>query len=82
MPGGNGTGPNGAGPMTGRGAGFCTGNEALARGRGPGRGFGMGAGGGRRSGSGYGMPSDACALCNMTPHKTDAAIPSPHSKTG
>jgi len=27
MPGGNGTGPDGFGPMTGRGAGFCTGNN-------------------------------------------------------
>lgn len=26
MPGGNGTGPAGAGPMTGRAAGFCAGN--------------------------------------------------------
>ncbi len=28
MPRGDGTGPNGAGPMTGRGAGFCAGNRA------------------------------------------------------
>lgn len=28
MPGGNGTGPSGMGPMTGRARGFCTGNSA------------------------------------------------------
>ncbi len=28
MPGGDGTGPFGAGPMTGRGVGFCRGNDA------------------------------------------------------
>ncbi|WP_372808840.1 DUF5320 domain-containing protein [Pontiella sp.] len=28
MPKGNGTGPTGAGPMTGRGAGYCSGNNA------------------------------------------------------
>ena len=48
MPGGNGTGPLGMGPMTGRAAGFCAGygmpgyiNSI------PGRGFGMGFGRGR-----------------------------------
>ena len=48
MPGGDGTGPMGMGPMTGRAAGFCAGfgvpgyaNPAL------GRGFGMGFGRGR-----------------------------------
>lgn len=56
MPFGNGTGPNGMGPMTGRGAGYCAGfgvpgyiNNAVPR-RG-GAGFGMGGrgwfGGGR-----------------------------------
>ena len=69
MPGGNGTGPNGMGPMTGRGAGFCTGNAVPDRGQGLGRGFrlrqgyggqvGMGARGGWRRGGGYGMPYDA-----------------------
>jgi hypothetical protein len=28
MPQGNGTGPNGSGPMTGRGAGYCSGNAS------------------------------------------------------
>jgi len=53
MPAGNGTGPSGFGPMTGRGAGYCTGNSApgytnptrrggffrYGRGRGGGRGW-------------------------------------------
>jgi len=50
MPGGDGTGPQGMGPMTGRAAGFCAGNTAPgfanpAAGRG--YGFGMGWGRGR-----------------------------------
>ena len=53
MPGGNGTGPNGMGPMTGRGAGYCSGSQApgwsdAVAGRGAGAGFG--AGRGRRMG--------------------------------
>jgi len=46
MPRGDGTGPNGMGPMTGRGAGLCAGfdssgfvNGGFARGFGRGRGF-------------------------------------------
>ena len=57
MPGFNGTGPNGAGPMTGRGIGECTGNNAEARDFGAGRGIGRGgrmgkAGGGLGRGAG------------------------------
>jgi len=55
MPGGNGTGPAGMGPMTGRAAGYCAGystpgfaNPIGGRGFwGGGRGFGRGTGGGR-----------------------------------
>lgn len=46
MPWGDGTGPNGMGPMSGRGMGFCAGfdrpgyaNPGFGRGRGFGRGF-------------------------------------------
>jgi hypothetical protein len=51
MPGGDRTGPDGYGPMSGRGAGFCAGYPASrfmdpAWGRGRGRGFGRGGGGG------------------------------------
>lgn len=56
MPGGDRTGPTGAGPMTGRGAGYCTGNpvpgcaNAGFGGRdGFGRGMGRGGGRGRRN---------------------------------
>lgn len=54
MPGFNGTGPNGAGPMTGRGMGSCAGNNVDARGFGAGRGMGRGLGrGAGRRGCGY-----------------------------
>ena len=47
MPGGDGTGPMGAGPMTGRSAGFCSGYPTAGYGTyGRGRGF-WGCGGGR-----------------------------------
>ena len=57
MPGGNGMGPMGAGPMTGRSAGFCTdyatpgfanpvGGRGLGLGMGRGRGFVVGGRGG------------------------------------
>ncbi len=58
MPRGNGTGPNGLGPMTGRAAGYCAGyglpgyaNTALGLGFGGGRGMGWG---GRGFGFGFG----------------------------
>ena len=58
MPGGNRTGPMGNGPMTGRGAGVCAGNEmpgytnrGFGRGMGGGRGFGGGRGWGRGMGA-------------------------------
>lgn len=59
MPGMDGTGPVGAGPMTGRGLGACTGRGAgwgygLGRGRGFGRGFGPGRGPGFGPGNGFG----------------------------
>ena len=56
MPGGDGTGPMGMGPMTGRAAGFCAGFNAPGYvNPGPGRGFyGRGGGwGGRGGGRGY-----------------------------
>jgi len=51
MPGGDGTGPSGMGPMTGRRMGYCAGynmpgfmNAGFGRGMGRGRGFGRGFG--------------------------------------
>ena len=46
MPRGDGTGPEGMGPMTGRGAGYCAGTDAPGFGA-PGFGRGFGLGGGR-----------------------------------
>ncbi|MBD3423181.1 MAG: hypothetical protein GF417_01900 [Candidatus Latescibacteria bacterium] len=61
MPGGDRSGPRGMGPMTGRGAGYCTGNNVPGYmnpypggGFGRGRGWGMGRGGGFGWGRGYG----------------------------
>ena len=62
MPRGNGTGPMGAGPMTGRGAGYCAGfstpgfaNQAGYGGFGRGMGMGRGARVGGRGGMGFGF---------------------------
>lgn len=61
MPGGNGTGPMGMGPMTGRGAGYCAGYGVPGYmnpvgGRGGGFGFGRrGAGFGHGFGRGFGF---------------------------
>ncbi len=59
MPGGDGTGPGGMGPMTGRAAGYCAGysvpgymNPISGRGR---FGYGLGLGGGRGFGRGRGL---------------------------
>ena len=69
MPGGDGTGPGGMGPMTGRAAGFCAGypvpgyaNPVGERGMGMGWGRGRGGGFGRGRGfgwgrAGYGLPA-------------------------
>jgi predicted Fe-Mo cluster-binding NifX family protein len=53
MPGGDGTGPGGQGPRTGRGRGGCRG-QGGGRGRGQGGGRGRGQGGGRGKGQGGG----------------------------
>lgn len=42
MPGGNGTGPSGVGPMTGRGMGVCAGNANFVNRRGCGMGLSRG----------------------------------------
>ena len=59
MPGGDGTGPGGMGPMTGRAAGFCAGYSVPGYanpvgGRGMGMGWGRGRGGGFGRGRGFG----------------------------
>jgi hypothetical protein len=56
MPGGDGTGPAGMGPMTGRAAGYCAGYQAPGYVNPiPGRGFGFGPFGGLRAGRGRGF---------------------------
>lgn len=56
MPRGDGTGPQGMGPMTGRAAGYCAGyNTPGFASPGPGRGYGRG--GGRGYGWGRGAPA-------------------------
>ena len=52
MPGGDGTGPMGRGPMTGRAAGFCSGYSSHGYAN-PGYGRGLGRSWGRRFGRGY-----------------------------
>lgn len=67
MPRGDGTGPGGMGPMTGRAAGYCAGygmpgfaNPAAGRGRyGYGLGFRRGYGGGWGARTGYAAPNRA-----------------------
>ncbi len=64
MPGGDRTGPEGRGPMTGRRLGYCSGNDNAGFnfpggfGRGRGRGFGRGFGRGLGRGYGYSDPVD------------------------
>ncbi len=56
MPRGDRTGPDGYGPTTGRGLGFCTGHNAPGfTYPAPGRGIGMGRGFGRGMGRGFGF---------------------------
>ena len=52
MPGGDGTGPMGRGPMTGRAAGFCA-EQSTPGSTTPGYGQGFGRGRGRGIGRGY-----------------------------
>lgn len=53
MPAGDGTGPQGMGPMTGRGAGYCSGYNAPGYAS-AGFGWGLGRGAGRGGGRGRG----------------------------
>lgn len=60
MPGRNGTGPMGLGPMTGKGMGLCTGVNATAYGAG--FGFGLGRGMGCRRGFGRNLVATPTAV--------------------
>ncbi|MFP4167548.1 MAG: DUF5320 domain-containing protein [Desulfonatronovibrionaceae bacterium] len=72
MPGFNGTGPLGQGPVTGRGMGRCTGAvpAGAVPGRGFGFGFGMGRGFGRGRGRGFG-PGPMTAWYGYAPPATE-----------
>jgi hypothetical protein len=75
MPGGNGTGPAGMGPMTGRGAGYCAGYSTpgyMNPGLGFGSGFGRGRGFGRGIGRGFGYR--AAAYYYPNPYSSSAGI--------
>ena len=65
MPGRNQTGPNGMGPMTGRGMGVRNGmGQGFNSGFGRGRGFGRGNGMGQGFGYGYGYGSQQNPITN------------------
>ncbi len=84
MPRGDGTGPAGMGPMTGRAAGFCAGYPVpgymnpvggrgywgWGQGGGRGRGFGRGFG---RAGAGFGYPALGVAVWPNEPYFTASA---------
>lgn len=55
MPRGDGSGPAGQGPMTGRGLGYCSGYDTPGFTKGPGMGMGRGMAWGRGGGMGRGM---------------------------
>lgn len=73
MPRGDRTGPNGMGPMTGRAAGYCAGNQNpgfmsfYGGGRGFGQGFGRGSGRGFRRGGGYFPPHSTYPIQHPAP---------------
>jgi hypothetical protein len=88
MPGGDGTGPAGMGPMTGRAAGYCAGypmpgfanpipGRGLGFGGGRGFGFGRGSGLGFRGGRGWGGNWRTHYAAPVYPYNTayGAAIP-------
>lgn len=87
MPGGDGTGPLGMGPMTGRAAGYCAGSDVPGYanaipggvgGRGRGMGFGRGRGFGRGVGRGLGwiglLAAGGLLARNMFAGGTAAAV--------
>ena len=88
MPGGNGTGPTGMGPMTGRAAGYCAGYSmpgyanpipgrgGFGYGRGWGRGFGRGRGWGR--GRGFGSQRTAYPYAYGNPYYGDPYLAAPY----
>lgn len=66
MPRRDGTGPMGAGSMTGRGLGFCTGVNAVRYGAGRGMGMGLGLTCRRGFGRGFGRGSEMVQTSSKT----------------
>jgi len=86
MPKGDKTGPEGAGPMTGRGAGYCAGysvpgyaNPVSGYGRGWGRGRGRGFGRGWRGGFGRGRFAYPAPSVQPVPIPVTQPAPQPQS---
>ena len=90
MPGGNGTGPTGMGPMTGRAAGYCAGYSVpgyanpipgrggFGYGRGWGRGFGRGRGRGGGWGRGFAFQGAAYPYAYGNPYYGDPYLAAPY----
>ena len=86
MPGCNGTGPNGQGPMTGRGMGYCHATDnvnagqpvdaGFGRGMGRGRGCGMGRARGFGAGRGLRFRNQAPLSAQMTDNERIAELES------
>ena len=68
MPGRDGTGPMGQGPMTGWGRGFCRGGGGWG---GAGRGYGYGFGRGMRRGAGRGFGRGRWGYPQVTPPESE-----------
>jgi len=88
MPAGDGTGPRGMGPMTGRGAGYCAGYGVPGYANAiPGRGFGMGWGRGRGGGWGrrnwyYATGQPGWARFGYAPAWGASPVYGPYAPTG
>ena len=82
MPGFDGNGPKGQGPMSGRGMGYCTGYHdgprqggfGFGRGFRGGRGGGFGFRGGRGRGRGYGWGADPYYDAPQAPYYNEAPL--------
>jgi len=82
MPGGDGTGPAGMGPMSGRAAGYCAGysvpgymNPVMGRGVGFGRGRGVGRGRGFGRGMGFGRGRWVAPYYGDMPYMPPVGVP-------
>jgi len=71
MPGRNGTGPVGSGPMTGRGFGNCTGNGLRSK---PRLGLGLGFGGRRCFGNGYYWQANSFMRLNVNQNSKETLV--------